>query len=111
MSEVIDGRVLDELQDAVGAEFLVELIETFLTEAPGMMTDLQQAEEAGDAEAIRRAAHSLKSNANTFGVLPLADAARRIELDGLGDVPSATIAVLQAKLDLAASALRARLDG
>ena len=111
MSALIDAKVLDELEDAVGAEFLLELIKTFLNEAPGMMAELQQAETTDDAEAIRRAAHSLKSNANTFGAVQLAEAARQIEIEGLGDTPTDAIAALQSALDEADKALRMRLDG
>ena len=38
---------------------------------------------AGDAERFRRAAHSLKSNSNTFGALALGALARELELGGL----------------------------
>ncbi|MEE4187137.1 MAG: Hpt domain-containing protein, partial [Roseobacter sp.] len=64
MPEPIDKSVLDELQEAVGADFVSELIETFLSEAPGMMSELKEGFQASDIEAVRRAAHSLKSNAN-----------------------------------------------
>ena len=40
MADPIDTSVLDELEEAVGAEFLVELVETFLAEAPVMMATL-----------------------------------------------------------------------
>ena len=110
MSDVVDFQVVDDLQDAVGAEFLVELIETFLNEAPGMIAELKQGEAAGDADVMRRAAHSLKSNANTFGAFLLADAARDVETNGLGDAPDATIDALQDAFDKAAALLKGRLD-
>lgn len=111
MSVIVDDGVLGALQDAVGAEFLAELIETFLAEAPGMFAELQEAATTGDAEAIRRAAHSLKSNANTFGAHGFAEAARRIEMEGLGEAPNETIVALRGAFDPVAAALKARLDG
>ncbi len=48
-----------------------ELVDTFLAEAPAMLDDLRAALAANDAERFRRAAHSLKSNSNTFGALAL----------------------------------------
>ena len=63
----IDRATFDELKEAAGAEFVVELIDTFLTEAPLMLAELSRAFAQREAEAFRRAAHSLKSNANTFG--------------------------------------------
>ena len=51
MSEpVIDESTFRELQDAAGAEFVAELVATFLEEAPGMLADLRSAREAGDGE-------------------------------------------------------------
>ena len=83
MSEaVIDRAVFEELKITAGAEFVGELVDTFLTEAPNMLSDLRQALDANDAERFRRAAHSLKSNSNTFGATSLAAMARNLELGG-----------------------------
>ena len=48
-----------------------------------MLAELRRALAAGEAEPFRRAAHSLKSNANTFGALALGALARELELGGL----------------------------
>ena len=82
----IDLATFDELKATAGADFVRELVDTFLGEAPGMLAELQAAFDAGDAERFRRAAHSLKSNANTFGALELGAMARGLELGGLGPV-------------------------
>ena len=55
----------------MGAEFAAELVATFLDEAPGMVAELKAAAAGGDADAFRRAAHSLKSNASVFGAAAL----------------------------------------
>jgi HPt (histidine-containing phosphotransfer) domain-containing protein len=104
---VIDSAVFAELQDTMGDDFAAELVATFLDEAPGMLADLAQAAEAGDAEGIRRAAHSLKSNANVFGATALANRARTLELEG--DKPGA-VAAIEAEYARAAVALREWLD-
>ena len=70
-----------ELQDATGAEFVAELVDTFLQEAPAMLADLRRALAARDVDTFRRAAHSLKSNGNTFGALALGALARDLELE------------------------------
>jgi histidine phosphotransfer protein HptB len=80
---VIDAATFAELQASAGADFVGELIDTFLEEAPGMLAELRRAAAAAEAEAFRRAAHSLKSNANTFGALTLGALARELELGGL----------------------------
>jgi HPt (histidine-containing phosphotransfer) domain-containing protein len=110
MADPIDTSVLDELEEAVGAEFLVELVETFLAEAPVMMADLRAGHEKEDADGLRRAAHSLKSNANTFGATVLAEAAREIEVHGLGASPDAGLASVAECLDAAVDALRRRIN-
>jgi HPt (histidine-containing phosphotransfer) domain-containing protein len=82
----IDRATYDALAEATGADFARELIATFLAEAPGMLADLRSAFAAGDAERFRRAAHSLKSNGNTFGALGLGTLARELELGGIAKV-------------------------
>jgi HPt (histidine-containing phosphotransfer) domain-containing protein len=83
MSEAaIDPTTFAELQAAAGEDFVKELVDTFLEEAPAMLDALRSAYAAGDADAFRRAAHSLKSNLNTFGALALAAKARELELNG-----------------------------
>jgi histidine phosphotransfer protein HptB len=85
----IDNGVIAELQATVGDEFVAELIGTFLEEAPGMVAELRAAHAASDANRFRRAAHSLKANASTFGALPLAALARELELNGNIAMPGA----------------------
>jgi HPt (histidine-containing phosphotransfer) domain-containing protein len=82
----IDRATFDDLKETAGAEFAVELVDTFLAEAPVMLEELHGALLAGDADRFRRTAHSLKSNCNTFGALPLAVMARQLELEGLKPV-------------------------
>ena len=87
----IDTATFAELQASAGADFVGELIDTFFEEAPTMLVELKSALGANQAEPFRRAAHSLKSNANTFGALALGGVARELELGGLdaGKVPGA----------------------
>jgi HPt (histidine-containing phosphotransfer) domain-containing protein len=79
----IDVATFAALQETTGAEFVAELIDTFLAEAPAMLEDLRGSLAAGNADVFRRAAHSLKSNSNTFGALTLGAMARDLELGGL----------------------------
>ena len=79
----IDAPTFAELEASAGADFARELIDTFLEEAPAMLAELRGALAAGNAEGFRRAAHSLKSNANTFGALALGARARELELGGM----------------------------
>jgi HPt (histidine-containing phosphotransfer) domain-containing protein len=79
----IDRATFEALQQTAGAEFVRDLVDTFLTEAPLMLEDLRRAQAAKNADQFRRVAHSLKSNSNTFGALTLGAMARELELGGL----------------------------
>lgn len=112
--DAIDIATFDELRATAGAEFVTELVNTFLEEAPLMLADLRSARAAADAERYRRVAHSLKSNGNTFGARDLATQARAIELGGLAADPArdlAAIAALEATYAEAAAALKVLCNG
>ena len=79
MTHIIDRSVLETLSESVGKDFVGELIDTFKEEAPGMFLEMKQALSANDADGFRRAAHSLKTNANTFGATELAEQAKELE--------------------------------
>jgi len=82
----IDPATFEALKETTGAEFALELVDTFLQEAPVMLEDLRRALAAKDSDKFRRTAHSLKSNSNTFGALALAAMARELEVTGLATV-------------------------
>ena len=87
------------------ADFVVELIDTFAEEAPQLIDELRAAQAAGAAERFRRAAHSLKTNANTFGATAMGEHARALELGGL-PADAAGIDALQALFVSAVAALK-----
>ncbi|CAN5395323.1 hypothetical protein BH10PSE17_BH10PSE17_09870 [soil metagenome] len=80
---VIDPHTFDELQANAGADFVIELVDTFAEEAPGLLAEMRTALATDAAEKFRRAAHSLKSNSSTFGATRLATMARTLEMEGL----------------------------
>jgi HPt (histidine-containing phosphotransfer) domain-containing protein len=82
----IDRATFEALKETTGAEFVLELVDTFLQEAPTMLDDLRRALAAKDAEKFRRTAHSLKSNSNTFGAHTLGAMARELELTSAAKV-------------------------
>ena len=92
----IDRATYDGLVESTGDEFVCELVDTFLAEAPRMFEELRDAYAKDDGERFRRTAHSLKSNANTFGALALGKLARELELGGLAPVESANGAPIEA---------------
>ena len=103
----IDDAAFAELQASAGADFVNELVDTFFEEAPRMLEELRSAAAEGRADAFRRAAHSLKSNANTFGALDLGALARELELGGApagGD--TSAVAALEQEYARVAARLR-----
>ena len=106
--EAIDRATFDELASNAGADFARELAATFLADAPAMLAALRAALEAGDAVAFRRTAHSLKSNAETFGAFALGAKAKALETTGLDAVRAAggaQLAGLEREYARAAAAL------
>lgn len=107
---LLDPQVYEELAEAVGTDFAAELVLTFLEDAPNLFGALRTAAAEGDADGYRRAAHSIKSNADTFGATALAALARMMELTDLhaGEPP---IAAIEANYNETAVALKALKDG
>ena len=110
MATAIDPIAFAELQASAGADFVRELIDTFLEEAPPMLAELREALAGARAEPFRRAAHSLKSNASTFGAATLAATARDLELQGLAAATPAALAALAQQYAAAAAELKALRD-
>ena len=78
----VDAAVLDRLAESMGGDdaFVAELVEQFVADSPALVAAARSGLETGDAEEVRRAAHTLKSNAATMGANELADRSRRLEL-------------------------------
>ena|ERR1043165_6558332 len=79
---IIDQLTFNELKQMSGADFINELIDAFLDDAPTMIQNMHTALETKDVESFRRNAHSLKSNANTFGATELGALAKELEMMG-----------------------------
>ncbi|SPH17104.1 Signal transduction histidine-protein kinase BarA [Defluviimonas aquaemixtae] len=87
-----DPAALETLLDTIGGdrEALGELIESFLEEGPDLISRIEGAVRDGDADGLRRAAHTMKSSAADFGALELSRLCREIEAMGReGDVAGA----------------------
>ncbi len=113
MSEdVIDQTTFVGLKELVGDDFIDELVETFFEESPGLLEEMRQALDSGDAEVFRRSAHSLKSNGASFGATELASIARDLEYMGRDsqlDEAATKMPELEAAYSLAIEALKALL--
>ena len=86
-----------------------ELAEIFLADAPSQLAALRDAIDAGDADRLRRAAHTLKGSVGVFGAVALQTLAEQMEQAGrAGDLPAA--GALAGDLDREAGALTALLE-
>jgi HPt (histidine-containing phosphotransfer) domain-containing protein len=118
--EIIDPATFAGLLDSLGGdvEFLSELVDAYLDSSPGLLASMQQALASGEAPALQRAAHSLKTGSASFGALAFAGLCKGLEelaktgaLDGAAEKYEAleagyaqVAAALQVKVDSARSA-------
>jgi PAS domain S-box-containing protein len=112
-ASALDTSALERLQTTLGDEATAEIVETFLAEGPQLFSSLHLAVEHADADGLRRAAHTLKSNAATFGAVALGELCQELEAIGeAGTVAGAweLLARADAEHEQLRSALRARRD-
>ena len=89
LQSALDNAVLDALRESVGddAEFLAELIDTFVADAPGQLESLRGSAVSGDAAGARRGAPTLKGNGLTFGARERASLCQQAQsAAGAGDL-------------------------
>jgi two-component system sensor histidine kinase/response regulator len=109
-SKVIDRGVLADLLESLGGDtdFLAELLEAFYDDSPRQLAAMGAALAAGNAEDLRRAAHSLKSNSANFGALALSRSCKELEemgKAGMLDGAAGQIAQVAVEYDGARAAL------
>jgi CheY-like chemotaxis protein len=86
-ASAVDVEVLGRLAGSLGeggGEAVRDLIETFRSHAPALLATLRRGVEDGDREAVRVAAHTLKSNAAMFGAAALAEVSKQVEASAGG---------------------------
>ena len=79
--KAVDRAALDNLLETTGRDpaFLAELIDTYLTDSVGLLATMDQAVSGANADQLRRAAHSLKSNSASFGAHGLTGLCQELE--------------------------------
>jgi HPt (histidine-containing phosphotransfer) domain-containing protein len=75
----LDDAALGNLRDLGGDEFLGEVIDAFLADAPELIATLRRSLDDRGSEELRRAAHTLKSNGATLGAEHFAELCRTLE--------------------------------
>ena len=107
---VIDEKTFNELKQMSGTDFINELIDTFLEDSPKLIEEMGSALKADNVDSFRRAAHSLKSNAATFGANELSALAKELEMLGKENKINETGDRLRA-LEEAYESVRRELNG
>ncbi len=75
----LDDDALRNLRELGGDEFLGEVIDAFVADAPELLATLRRSLGEGSSEELRRAAHTLKSNGATLGAAEFAELCRTVE--------------------------------
>jgi len=78
-NQVVDEKTLERLRRLGGNELVVKMIDLFSSHAQSVLTQALAAFEAGDLEALERAAHSIKSSAGNVGAIEVRHLAEQIE--------------------------------
>jgi PAS domain S-box-containing protein len=82
---VLDRKVLQSLQQMAGAKaatILRQIIDNYLEDAPRLLQGIRDAIEAGDAQALRQSAHTLRSSSANLGAINLSNFCKELELMG-----------------------------
>jgi signal transduction histidine kinase/CheY-like chemotaxis protein/HPt (histidine-containing phosphotransfer) domain-containing protein len=105
---VLDYAMLDELQEIAGDE-TARIVGLFLEDAPRLIAKLESAAIGPDLDAMRDAAHTLKSSSANVGAMALSTAAKRVELGARAhklDRPAVAVALVIAEYARARMALQ-----
>ena len=86
----LDPEACDRLLETAGddPEFVTVLLESFNNSAPAVLQELRDGMSSRDSNVVRRAAHTLKSNAATFGATDLCALCAELETHArVGELP------------------------
>jgi len=105
---VLDQTMLEELREIAGDE-TTRIISIFLEDAPRLIGTLEKAAAVPDLDAMRDAAHTLKSSSANVGAMALSAAAKRVELGARArklERPAVAVALVIAEYARARMALQ-----
>ncbi|MCR6624826.1 hybrid sensor histidine kinase/response regulator [Pseudoxanthomonas japonensis] len=105
---VLDQTMLEELREIAGDE-TSRIISIFLEDAPRLIGTLEKAAAVPDLDAMRDAAHTLKSSSANVGAMALSAAAKRVELGARArklERPAVAVALVIAEYARARMALQ-----
>ena len=98
-TDALDEETFDRLRllsPEDGPEAFSQLVAAHLDDSLNLVDQMRTALAAGDADSLRRAAHSLKSSASAFGALRLSQRCAALEMASKGRITGETPAYLAA---------------
>ncbi|MGL4601067.1 MAG: Hpt domain-containing protein [Plesiomonas sp.] len=78
--ERLDLQVLNELQNEIGDEVLIDIIQVYLIELDEHIMQMTSTHDAGDFIALGKLAHCIKSSSGSLGAKDLYQSALRLEM-------------------------------
>ncbi len=88
----LDQAVIASLRELGDSDLLSELAEMFLEEVPGQLGVMREAMEKGDAETVKRIAHTLKGSSGNMGATRMSRLCLDLENAGeSNDLPAAAL--------------------
>jgi CheY-like chemotaxis protein len=81
-AQVLDASALERLRDTLGKQadvLLPTLVKSFIDDGTRLLNEASRALQQKNAQDLRRAAHTLKSNGATFGAVMLSTVAKQLE--------------------------------
>ena len=84
-TDAVDFSVIKSLRELAGDDdpgFVPDMIGLFLGDTPSRLEEMRHALDTDDAEALERAAHSLKSSSANLGANRFSEMCRRLEESG-----------------------------
>lgn len=104
---ILDDVRVDRLLAELGADPLQRVARSFVMEMPRRLADLHRVAAEGDAYAVRRSAHAIRSPGAMLGAVALAERLRAIE-ESADPISSVSDAPLDAIVDATIERLQAR---
>lgn len=100
--QTVDLEILgsfDEAQEEGEADFVVELIDLYLDEAPRLFSSIREGLANNDWTTSKRSAHSLRGSSANLGILQMAFIAEELEHLPANDILSANHLLLSLKAE------------
>ena len=98
----VDADVIDKLEQMVGTDVVLEIIDLFLEHAPRRLAIALEAGTTGDMDTVAGELHSLKSSAGSIGAFSLqqlAEETEKLAVDGRKKPVCERLGELSAMLD------------